>query len=70
MKQKHALLAIIVIALSIASCGGNGQAPCTNCEKDTLSVKDTLAPVEPTPGIDTPLAPVDSAMGPNQKVSL
>lgn len=67
--KKYAFFAIFVIAVSLISCGGNTQS-CTNCDSDTLGVKDTLNPMDPPKGIDTPLSPVDSAGVPKIQASL
>jgi hypothetical protein len=69
MKKTYTLAVILIMSLTVFSCGGNNQNPCTNCETDTTTVIDTLVPVDYIPGTDTPLAPVDSAMGPGVKVS-
>lgn len=67
--KKYVIFSMVLMSLSIASCGGNTE-PCTSCEVDTTGVKDTLNPVDPPKGIDTPLSPVDSAGVPKIQASL
>lgn len=56
-------IALVIASFLVVSCNSNGLKPCTDCVVDSTNLNDTVAPVDPTPGEDTVLSPVDSLGG-------